>query len=690
MERAKHRHREARNHAALSEGNLVVRNVPRTVGELEEVLGDNHVVIQKYKPSTDEEMLQVNREHDGQRKLLLSEIEFLSKTLNLGTVKGHDNVHVFYLGAAPGDHLKLLIFMFPAVRHWHLIDPAFNVHGGKFEQIEYEKESKKFHYKVSGEEMYDKMFEEILNRNKDIDATIRTHNGIIEKVSLHCEYANKESMGKLFDKVFEEEETNDPTFIFISDIRHPYDVKEDDAKKIEALVKHDMGLQRDVLLDSGSVAGMLKFRPPYGEDKPMEYLDGELYLPVWGRRNTSEVRWVRLKSASETNEGEDGTSWREYNPRAHEDLCYTFNHVVREDINYEALRELAILQEYEASLEVHSEVHNILQKGGYNDTTRISRLITAALGDERKVSQLVKEYRKTSGAPSKPPSPLQMYRTPRVSVAGKRYALALDTDGRVTQSRSLGTDRRKIMRQNQDLAREWNKLEGFHIVCHVKGEGELKRDDVAGFEKALERMTTKPERGTWYYTNSPRAPDDTLDKYPSGKPILISACMYGRVHIVRFLVETCGCSVTVKRKEKRDNALHAAAFYGNAAVVRYILTVLEKDGGLREKLAEENSLGETPLMSAANGKEAWMNETVQNIMPVDSGEAHIKPWHVYMLEHGGPGPFLAAEGRGDKMKGRPDHWGKIEAMLRAASGLGAGQGVGSRQRARSRRARARI
>lgn len=54
--------------------------------------------------------------HWGQRKLLLSEIEFL-------TLFGHEANTVLYIGAAPGPHIEYLSSLFPAL-NFVLVDPA--------------------------------------------------------------------------------------------------------------------------------------------------------------------------------------------------------------------------------------------------------------------------------------------------------------------------------------------------------------------------------------------------------------------------------------------------------------------------------------------------------------------------------------------------------------------------------------
>ena len=59
--------------------------------------------------------------HWGQRKLLLSEIEFLTNYWN--EYDQNLKKYVLYVGAAPGEHIKHLIKLFPTI-HFILYDPA--------------------------------------------------------------------------------------------------------------------------------------------------------------------------------------------------------------------------------------------------------------------------------------------------------------------------------------------------------------------------------------------------------------------------------------------------------------------------------------------------------------------------------------------------------------------------------------
>lgn len=77
---------------------------------------------EKYKPRTAEDDRTVV--HYGQRKLLLSEIEFLTNVcISLPAKLKHKRIVVIYAGAAPGDHIDLLYSMFPFIK-FVLVDPA--------------------------------------------------------------------------------------------------------------------------------------------------------------------------------------------------------------------------------------------------------------------------------------------------------------------------------------------------------------------------------------------------------------------------------------------------------------------------------------------------------------------------------------------------------------------------------------
>ena len=59
----------------------------------------------------------INNYKSGQRKLLITEIQFL-------TLYSHLSTTVVYVGSAPGHHLNILIGLFPNIKKWIFFDPS--------------------------------------------------------------------------------------------------------------------------------------------------------------------------------------------------------------------------------------------------------------------------------------------------------------------------------------------------------------------------------------------------------------------------------------------------------------------------------------------------------------------------------------------------------------------------------------
>jgi cap2 methyltransferase len=82
---------------------------------------DDNFPEEKYRPrERDEDRTTV---HYGQRKLHLSEVEFLTNVCQELNGKSSMRVVLIYAGAAPGNHINLLSEMFPFVK-FVLVDPA--------------------------------------------------------------------------------------------------------------------------------------------------------------------------------------------------------------------------------------------------------------------------------------------------------------------------------------------------------------------------------------------------------------------------------------------------------------------------------------------------------------------------------------------------------------------------------------
>jgi cap2 methyltransferase len=173
--------------------------------------------------------------HLGQRKLLMSEIEFL-------TNHGEKSNLVVYAGAADGKHIPYLASLFP--NHiFHLYDI------GRYspEVIQYAKR----HHQL---QVYSQLFS-----NSDAE-----------------KYAGKNTL-------------------FISDIRTVETVNGKKNPDLEQTVPRDMELQKEWFHIMTPAAALFKFRLPYmdpdtHEECYFEYLDGDLYLQPWAGATSSETR----------------------------------------------------------------------------------------------------------------------------------------------------------------------------------------------------------------------------------------------------------------------------------------------------------------------------------------------------------------------------------------------------------------
>ena len=175
--------------------------------------------------------------HWGQRKLLLSEIEFL-------TEYGEKSNIVVYAGAAPGAKNEYLASLFPKHK-FIFVDPN------------------PFHEKLIT----------AANENPNIELI----NGFFTDDSA-LKY-------------------KDDHVLFISDIRTA-DNKVMDEEQVEETIVDDNRMQMSWHLKMEPAASMLKFRLPWGQGIT-KYLsgyseEGKIYLPVWGRQSTTETRLVAV------------------------------------------------------------------------------------------------------------------------------------------------------------------------------------------------------------------------------------------------------------------------------------------------------------------------------------------------------------------------------------------------------------
>lgn len=208
--------------------------------------------------------------HYGQRKLHLSEVEFLTIVSNL-IPEDDRQVVLIYAGAAPGVHTPVLAAMFPYVR-FVLVDPApFKLRATNMIELR-------------NEYFTDAMAAELYEKYKDDSKYIR---------------------------------------LFVCDIRL-VSLKDMNTEQVEARVEEDMVSQMNWHKIIKPTKSLLKFRLPFVGDNPnakrmLEYLAGDIYLQIWPGQTSSETRLLVDRDAP----------MKEYDCIKYENQCYHFNKVER-------------------------------------------------------------------------------------------------------------------------------------------------------------------------------------------------------------------------------------------------------------------------------------------------------------------------------------------------------------------------
>jgi cap2 methyltransferase len=234
-----------------------------------------------------------NNIHIGQRKLLMSEIHFLTEVHRYDEWD-HQPMLCVYAGACPGTHIRELARMFPNV-YFLLVDPAFeDVHARKLK-----------HPRIT---VCSNVFTmDTVNAIKAwmAEAQVRGY-----PEGRHWVYTALAALcgGRRFPIVRE-------NLLFISDIRQsPYD---------EVNIAREMKDQESWFTRLGAYGGLLKFRLPFPTPtehrEPVESLEGDLCLPIWGPQSTTECRLVVWKDAQTC----------KYDPVVHERIMAGFNSTER-------------------------------------------------------------------------------------------------------------------------------------------------------------------------------------------------------------------------------------------------------------------------------------------------------------------------------------------------------------------------
>lgn len=173
--------------------------------------------------------------HWGQRKLLLSELEFLVFFWDPDKVQ---NPIIVYAGAAGGEHIPILPKLVPQIKKLHLYDPS------------------PFHIKES------------------------------EKIKIyHKKFTNEDAL----------KWSNRDDIFFISDIRTA-DYKVLTPNENEKKILKDMKMQKEWVSIMNPVEALLKFRLPYPDfgEKIVPYFYGHVFLQPWAPPTSTETRLVPI------------------------------------------------------------------------------------------------------------------------------------------------------------------------------------------------------------------------------------------------------------------------------------------------------------------------------------------------------------------------------------------------------------
>ncbi len=221
-----------------------------------------------YKSIREIEDIYTRSSHWGQLKLMLTEICFLSLFSGIdysSTTKGTKGVKVIYAGAAPSDHIEILVKYFPKEYHYDLVDP--------------EKWNQEFVNKTKGE---------LGKQNMSPDYKKYTIN---EQIDVYHGFFTDELANTFAEKY------KDDQVIFLSDIR-PTNIEElsSTIEERNRIVNENMEMQRkwyEIIKTKNKfeVWGMFKFKPTF-DSNITEYLDGYLFYQPWAPLKSPELRLI--------------------------------------------------------------------------------------------------------------------------------------------------------------------------------------------------------------------------------------------------------------------------------------------------------------------------------------------------------------------------------------------------------------
>lgn len=292
--------------------------------------------------------------HWGQRKLLLSEIEFL--TIYLKEYNESKSVYVIYAGSAPGTHIIYLSKLFPDF-HFELYDP--------------------------------REFNNKLKNN--------------HKINTYVQYFTDET-ATLWKSV----DHPDKVILFISDIR-TVDTETMTSKEVENRVNIDNQWQMNWYNIMKPKMAMFKFRLPYGSNGKTEYLKGDIYIQAYSPATSTETRLI-VRENAETKLYDDRKFEEQmfyFNKYERIDLFDNIIYDIPENMkngltnNYDSVSEIHILYEYLKCINFGQNYNNkiIDMVGEINKTLSYTRTLFSDQPIKGHKKNMLKELQKKGYLP---------------------------------------------------------------------------------------------------------------------------------------------------------------------------------------------------------------------------------------------------------------------------------------------------
>lgn len=311
--------------------------------------------------------------HWGQRKLIVSEIQFLSQYCREDV-----SYHIVYVGSAPGTHIAFLDEMFLCRHTWELIDPGMfdrdTLQGRDNIELRNEFFTNDVAYRINSRRikehypglasLYQAVTTSSAHHRKELLAALEEHVGSADVARATEEIPSMyeplldlpRGLALLCSVAMEKSKP----LLFVSDIRTGNLA----MPNFEDHVAENMKAQESWTRILDAECSLLKFRLPYtrvamryggrdtveqkkliSSDGQVVYLQGEVLLPIWTRPTSTEGRLVVRRGAPQV----------PYDVKKVEDQFFFFNSVVRETIHFNHYFEFhgAFNHHFDASAEIH-------------------------------------------------------------------------------------------------------------------------------------------------------------------------------------------------------------------------------------------------------------------------------------------------------------------------------------------------